>query len=244
MDNNTNESYARRSKKYNDQSNFGSSEPADTKAEPIPEIPPAKDAYYGISDQYSEEDYVGRKRGTRTTRAEKPESKSKIIIGWIISITVAVAVALLVRAFLFEIIMVDGESMYPTLHTNERVAVEKVSRYFGMPERGDIIIVNYPNMDGTFVKRTIGLPGETVEVKNSTVYINGVALEEDYINKDEPYADMPAVVVPENHIFVMGDNRAHSLDSRTYYIGALSHDAIVGHGLSIIWPFSEFRSIN
>ena len=87
-----------------------------------------------------------------------------------LAIGIAVAVAFLVRAFLFEIILVDGPSMQPTLHTDERLAVEKVSRYAGLPERGDIIIVHYS--DGTnnnYVKRAIGLPGETVEIRDSTV---------------------------------------------------------------------------
>lgn len=242
------ESLARRSKRYRDNSNFGST---DHRApEPLRESFNHRIEHtdYSEYDGYDYEDQRGRVQIERSrasqSRAERPESKSRAALGWVISITVAIAIALLVRGFVFEIIQVDGESMWPTLYTNERVAVEKVTRYFGMPERGDIIIVTYPNMDGTFVKRAIGLPGDTVEVKDSTVYINGEAMVEDYINQDEPYADMEAITVPEDHVFVMGDNRAHSLDSRTYYIGALPHENIVGHGFAVIWPFNEWRSIS
>jgi len=248
------ESLARRSRKYRDHSNFGSSGDTD-----YGELKPLQESFnqkrrcqerneYSEYDDYDYTDVRGRVPQARAratqTRADRPESKSRAALGWIISIVLAIAIALLVRGFVFEIIQVDGESMWPTLYTNERVAVEKVSRYFGMPERGDIIIVTYPNMEGTFVKRAIGLPGDTVEVKESVVYINGEPLQEDYINQEEAYADMEAITVPEDHVFVMGDNRAHSLDSRTYYIGSLPHENIVGHGFAVIWPFDEWRNIS
>nr|WP_147568120.1 signal peptidase I [Christensenella intestinihominis] len=174
---------------------------------------------------------------------KKRQEKTKNIWGWVLAIGIAVAVAFLVRAFLFEIILVDGPSMQPTLHTDERLAVEKVSRYAGLPERGDIIIVHYS--DGTnnnYVKRAIGLPGDTVEVRDSTVYINGEALSEDYTNKAEPYADMGPVTVPEDTVFVMGDNRANSMDSRM--VGPIRHDQIVGHAMAVIFPFNEMRSLD
>lgn len=179
---------------------------------------------------------------TRSARHRHKKERSKNIWGWIIAIGIAVAVAFLVRAFLFEIILVDGPSMQPTLHTDERLAVEKVTRYGGLPERGDIIIVHYPDgTDRNYVKRTIGLPGETVEIKNSVVYINGEALSEDYISP-EAYPDMEAVVVPEDSVFVIGDNRANSMDSRM--VGPIAHDQIVGHAMAVLFPFNEIRSLD
>ncbi|MEG2361003.1 MAG: signal peptidase I [Christensenella sp.] len=179
----------------------------------------------------------------RSTRVSKSKSeRTRNVWGWVIAVGIAVAVAFVVRAFLFELILVDGPSMQPTLHTSERLAVEKVSRYVGLPARGDIIIVHYP--DGTnnnYVKRAIGLPGETVEVKDSTVYINGEALDEEYTNKEEEYADMQPVVVPQNSIFVMGDNRANSMDSRM--VGPIKHEWIVGHAVAVIFPFNEIRGL-
>lgn len=160
-----------------------------------------------------------------------------------LSIGLAVIAAFAIRGFLFEIILVDGESMEPTLHTDERIGIEKVTRYSRLPNRGDIIIVKYPNMDGTYVKRAIGLPGETVEVRDSTVYIDGIPLEEGYVS-NEPYADMDPVVVPEDSVFVMGDNRAHSMDSRASYIGAIPQSDIIGHGLFVLWPFDSMHMID
>lgn len=179
---------------------------------------------------------------TRSARHHRKKEHSKNVWGWIIAIGVAVAVAFLVRAFLFEIILVDGPSMQPTLHTNERLAVEKVSRYAGLPNHGDIIIVHYPDgTDRNYVKRAIGLPGDTIEIKDSVVYRNGEALQEDYIS-EEPYADMEATVVPEDAVFVMGDNRANSMDSRI--VGPITHDRIVGHAMAVIFPFNEIRNLD
>ena len=201
------------------------------------------DSYFEpIDDDLLEYDEFGRKR--KPVRAiPRTESKARAVWGWIISIIAAIIIAFVVRAFFFEIILVDGESMLPTLQSDERLAVEKVSRYFGLPEYGDIIIVHYPNMDGTYVKRVIGLPGDTLEVKDSTVYRNGEPLSETYISSD-PYADMDAVTVPEDTVLVMGDNRAHSLDSRTAYIGPIDKDEIVGHATFVIWPFDRMHSVS
>ncbi|WP_082903468.1 signal peptidase I [Christensenella timonensis] len=200
------------------------------------------DSYFEpIDGDLLEYDEFGRKR--KPVRAvPRTESKARAVWGWVISIIAAIIIAFVVRAFFFEIILVDGASMQPTLESDERLAVEKVSRYFGLPEYGDIIIVHYPNMDGTYVKRVMGLPGDTIEVKNSTVYRNGEPLAETYTSSD-PYADMEAVVVPEDTVFVMGDNRAHSLDSRTAYIGPIDKDEIVGHATFVIWPFDRMHSV-
>ncbi len=211
-----------------------------------PQAQPAKEEAiegYDPADLADYDEFGRPRRKAQEIDKSKAQHRRREALGWILSIVIAVAAAILVRTFVFEIILVDGESMYPTLYTNERVAIEKVTRYGGMPERGDIIIVEYPGMTGTYVKRAIGLPGDTVEVKDSTVYINGQPLSEDYVNP-EPYADMAPVTVPEEHVFVMGDNRAHSLDSRTEYIGPISHDAILGHGLFVIWPFDNIHKIS
>ena len=178
---------------------------------------------------------------TGSRAAKRNEEKKKNIWGWILAVGIAVGIALLVRAFLFEIILVDGPSMEPTLYTNERLAVEKVSRYAGLPQRGDIVIVHYSDgTDNNYVKRVIGLPGETVEVRNSTVYINGEALAEDFVSA-KPYEDMAPVTVPEDTIFVMGDNRANSTDSRI--VGPVRQDQIVGHAFAVLYPFDKMRGL-
>jgi signal peptidase I len=173
----------------------------------------------------------------------KRETRAKAVLGWVIAFGVAIAAAMLIRTFVFEIILVEGPSMEPTLYTSERLIVEKVSRYFGLPDRGDIIIVKYPNETDTYVKRAIGFPGETAEIRDSTVYIDGLPLHENYISA-ESYADMPPVTVPEDHVFVMGDNRAHSWDSRVTATGPITREDILGHAVFVIYPFDEMRAIN
>lgn len=179
----------------------------------------------------------------RRLKDKRAKNTSREILSWVMSIGIAVCAAFLIRAFIFEIILVDGESMFPTLHNNERVAIEKMSRYATLPERGDIIIVKYPDMDGTYVKRVIGLPGDILTVIDSTVFVNGMPLDEPYINP-EPYMDMEPQVVPEDAVFVMGDNRAHSMDSRVPYVGPIDKSNIVGHAMFVIWPLNNIHSVS
>lgn len=178
-----------------------------------------------------------------TAPAKKKTSTKHEVISWLLAIGIAVGTAFLIRAFLFEFVVVDGPSMNPTLQTDERIVIEKVSRYFSLPDRGEVVVVHYPNRTENFVKRVIGLPGETLEIRNSIVYINGTPLEEDYVNP-VPYPDYGPVVVPEDHIFVMGDNRANSSDSRMLSVGAIPADAIVGHGLFVAWPFDSIKTLD
>ncbi len=260
MDSEKNSTYARRV------NNFGEEEGARQNTEkainPTDEF--AEDNNYLEEEDFSEEneetkdvntgsmngkyeipsyDAYGREvRAPKVSRTKKRNKKQEAL-GWLISISIAIVVALLVRAFLFEIILVDGDSMYPTLNHGERLAVEKVTRYGGLPDRGDIIIVEYPDPHvGTYVKRVIGLPGDTIEVSDSVLYINGEAYPENYINPEE-YIDFPQTIVPEGHVFVMGDNRGHSLDSRALNVGAIPHDAIIGHAMFVIWPLDNIHSI-
>lgn len=179
---------------------------------------------------------------TQPAAAAKKKSGKKEALGWVAAIAVAIAVAFLIRGFLFEFIVVDGPSMQPTLETGERLGVEKVSRYSSLPERGDIVIVHFPRRTENFVKRAIGLPGDTIEIRDSVVYVNGEPLEEDYVNP-LPYEDFGPVVVEEDHIFVMGDNRANSTDSRALQVGAIPHSAIVGRAVFVAWPPDRMQII-
>lgn len=196
-----------------------------------------------LNDDLISYDEFGRPRKVKKIRRKSRFYENhRVLFGWVISIAAAVAIALILRLFVVEVIMVDGDSMLPTIMTDERIAIEKVSRYFGLPERGDIIIVRYPNTDGTFVKRVVGLPGDQIEIKDSTLYLNGVPQYEDYITQTE-YKDEEAIIVPEGHVYVMGDNRANSMDSRSANVGPIPADQIVGHAMFIIWPLSNIHSI-
>lgn len=174
-------------------------------------------------------------------RRARKRSRGREALSWVICIVGAVAVALLLRAFVFELVTVDGESMEPTLHSYQNLFVEKVSRYSGNIERGQIIIVNYPGEDGVFVKRVVGLPGDTLEVRDGSLYVNGERREEPYILDQEMDYEMEKTTVPADSYFVLGDNRNDSLDS--HLIGSIPQDMVRGHALFIIWPLSDIGSI-
>jgi signal peptidase I len=149
----------------------------------------------------------------------------------------AILIAVLMHLFLAQSSVVYGESMQPNFYTDQRLIVEKFSYRLHPPLRGDVVIVRDP--DGgllPLIKRVVGLPGERVTVADGQVYIDGTAL-------DEPYLDEPtngpsrSWIVPPFHVFVMGDNRNNSRDSR--FFGPVSTDSILGHAVFRYWPLNE-----
>ncbi len=163
-------------------------------------------------------------------------------ISFFIYVMLVVVFALSLRLFIFEPIRVDGSSMINTLLDGEQMFVEKVNYWFNPPKRGEIVIVFYPDHTVSCVKRVIGLPGETVAVKDGAVYVNGEALDESAYWNDYIYGDMAPFTVPEKSIFVMGDNRNDSLDSRDLLgVGPIPYYRIVGRAIAVVWPFSAYR---
>lgn len=134
-------------------------------------------------------------------------------------------------------VRVDGPSMEPSYYHNNRVVVLKVAYMFGKIQRGDVIVFPAPpNPDEDYIKRVIGLPGDELMVNDGNVYVNGQALVEPYINAP-PINSMRPVVVPEGMVFVMGDNRNVSSDSRSW--GSLPIDDIIGKAVFVYWPFDK-----
>lgn len=130
-------------------------------------------------------------------------------------------------------ILVDGASMEPTLETGERVIVNRLSYKFGTPQIGDIIVFHFPrDPSEEYIKRVIGLPGDTVQVKNGSVYVNGQLLNESYIDVKTNYTG--TWQVPEGQLFVLGDNRNNSSDSHDW--GTVPMDYVVGKAILVYWP--------
>ena len=172
----------------------------------------------------------------------------KEIMSWILTIVAAVAIAMVVRTFIFEPVRVDGHSMDDTLSDGEIMFVTKYeytsvfgSAIFGEPQRFDIVICHYPDRGNTnFVKRVVGLPGDTVEIKSDGyLYVNGEKYEETYLTHRPNYT-MKEYTVPEGYYFVLGDNRSNSNDS--HIIGPISRSMIVGHVRQIVFPFNNWRT--
>ncbi|QYG95521.1 signal peptidase I [Iamia sp. SCSIO 61187] len=182
------------------------------------------------------------------------------LVEWVAVIAGAVVIALVVRTFLFTTFWIPSGSMEPTLMgegRRDRVVVNRLAYQWGDPERGDIIVFDVPDgepsisVDGQrvndLIKRVIGLPGETVELRDGDVYIDGEKLDEPYLpdgTRTEP-ADpsRDTFVVPDDAVFVMGDNRGSSRDARYWQHPWVPEDDIVGKAFIRIWPLSEFGGI-
>ncbi|MCL0062707.1 signal peptidase I [Peptococcaceae bacterium] len=162
-------------------------------------------------------------------------SKKSLIRETVESILIAAVLAMIIRLFVIEPFYIPSGSMEPTLMVNDRIIVSKISYYFEEPERGDVVVFKYPkDTSRNFVKRLIAKPGETVELKNSKLYINGKFLPESYLPADLIYPDYGPVTVPEDHYFMLGDNRNSSEDSRFW--GFMHKDLIIGKAVIIYWP--------
>ena len=166
---------------------------------------------------------------------------------WVVSIVTALLAVLIIRSFFFTIIRVDGTSMTDTLQNNDRLFVTVLAMKLHGPDRFDVVITHYDDTRKEYVKRVIGLPGDTLEVKSGVLYVNGEAYEEPFLSPDRivnyslPQYDFGPIEVPEGSYFVMGDNRDNSRDSRR--VGFLSEDKIVGKVRYIIWPLNRIGSV-
>lgn len=172
---------------------------------------------------------------------------------WTKALIIAVLLATVIRTFLFAPIVVDGSSMMPTLHNQDRMIVSKFSYKIGEPERFDIIVFHAPE-GKDYIKRIIGLPGDTVEYKDDTLFVNGKSYEEDYLDTykqeliDGPLTEPFTIeektgkkTVPEGHLFVMGDNRRYSKDSR--HIGTVPMEKVLGKTSILYWPIKDMQII-
>ena len=138
-------------------------------------------------------------------------------------------------------IKIDGSSMEPNLHHGEFVIVSKINYRFGEPERGDVIVFDFPrNITQEYIKRIVGLPGEQIRIEAGKVYVNGILLSEPYLNGEVQYEG--EWEVPENTLFVLGDNRNNSSDSHTW--GVVPMNNLIGEALLVYWPPSSWGLIN
>ena len=162
---------------------------------------------------------------------------------WGISIIAAVVMALLIRTFIVELYIVDGPSMRPTLQHEERLVVSKFIYKLRNPEKGEILIFKYPrDPSRDFIKRVIAVGGDTIEIKEGRVYVNDQMLKEDYI-LEKTRTEYPKVTVPEGTVFVMGDNRNNSDDSRFADVGFVPLDMIKGKAMLVFWPFDKLQTL-
>ncbi len=175
--------------------------------------------------------------------SEEKKSVGEEAKDWIVSIAAAIAVALLIRTFIVELYVVDGPSMRPTLQHEERLVVNKFIYYVRDPKKGEVVIFRYPrDPSRDFIKRVIATAGDTIEIKEGRVYVNDQLLREDYI-LEKTRTEYPKVTIPEGTIFVMGDNRNNSEDSRFPDVGFVPLNLVKGEAVLVFWPVDELKTL-
>ena len=155
------------------------------------------------------------------------------------SIIPAILIAIILNLFIVQPTKVRGESMEPTLHTDEYLLVEKISYRLHEPRRGDVVVFKYPRDEQeNFIKRVIAIPGDMVEIDSGRVSINGQPIVEPYLLQ-LPRESMPLTEIPEGKLFVLGDNRLNSNDSRAF--GMVSMGEVLGRAWLRYWPIDQFN---
>jgi len=176
---------------------------------------------------------------------QEPHSTGSHVLRWLLralreiaeTVIPAVVIALVINLFLAQATQVLGQSMEPNLHTAQRVVVEKVTyRFLHGPRRGNIVVIDLPEQTEMLIKRVVGLPGETIEVRGGEVYIEGERLEEPWMVKPGGGNYGPQTI-PPLHVFVIGDNRGASNDSRNF--GPVPIEHVVGHAWFSYWPMEH-----
>lgn len=162
----------------------------------------------------------------------------KRFLSWLIALAVAAGLGLFVRTYIFTFTRVAGDSMAETLETGDIAFVTKFDYIRNPPARFDVVLLKFPGRDGQYLKRVIGLPGETVDIISGVVHINGTALDEPHAQQSD---DDSHIRLGENEYFVLGDNRPESYDSREEDMGAVGADSFLGRVRAVVWPLGRFR---
>ncbi|MCI8885539.1 MAG: signal peptidase I [Dorea sp.] len=180
-------------------------------------------------------------------RNEEEKGIFSILGGWIMYIVVIIGLTYLIITFVGQRTRVSGSSMETTLSDGDNLIVDKLSYHFTEPKRFDIIVFPYRHEENTYyIKRIIGLPGETIQVIDGYVYINNILLESDIYGAavmDSPGIAAEPVVLGEDEYFVLGDNRNHSSDSRDPNVGILKREDLIGRAWVRIFPFDRLGVI-
>ncbi|THF81285.1 signal peptidase I [Cohnella fermenti] len=212
---------------------------------------------FGKSDAAYPERSEGAGEAPRSGPAPKNPSKAgNETKEWIKALAIAGVLVVILRWFIIQPFVVDGESMEPNFQNRERIIVNMLLYDIRQPKRGEVIVFKVPEENRNFIKRVIAVPGDTVKVEGDDVYVNGEKLNEPYLtdaieqaheaghnynDTDFPNSLYPDGTVPENMLFVMGDNRGNSKDSRM--IGYVPMDHVIGRAELIFWPLNEINYI-
>jgi signal peptidase I len=175
------------------------------------------------------------------TQTQPPRSSLFTALSWMRDLAFSVLLAVILIVFIYQPVKVEGTSMMPVLTDQERIFINKFTYRFGAGniDRGDLVVFFFPlDRSKSYIKRVIGIPGDTVEIDNGTVYVNGARLGEPYV--PDEYRDrqsLPALTVPSDRYFVLGDHRTSSNDSRAW--GTVDRKDIYGKAVFVYWPLDK-----
>ena len=194
-----------------------------------------------------------KKRERERVQAEHLENQSaaqkslREFLGWVIYILIVVCATYLIVTYVGQRTKVSGDSMLNTLHDEDNLIVDKISYRFRAPERYEIIVFPYRHEENTFyIKRIVGLPGDTIQIKDGYLYVNGERSDENYGLERMLSAGIAAeeILLGEDEYFVLGDNRNNSSDSRDPGVGVLKREEIIGRAWVRIWPLKNIGVIS
>jgi signal peptidase I len=233
--------------------------PVDSPTEELPAIPPPRRAAGSHRaptrrpTQPDEPEPAGDSEQPRSQwqpraalRRRRQRAKRRRLLEWPVLVVVALLVAVLVRTFVLQSFYIPSGSMFDTLQINNRVVVNKLSYHLHPIHRGDVVVFNRPSnvkiSDKDLIKRVIGLPGDVMSGHDGSVYVGSRKLTEPYVKAScHGTADFAPITVPAHEMFVMGDNRCNSYDSR--FFGPIPQSLVVGRAFLLIWPLSRFGAL-
>jgi signal peptidase I len=198
-----------------------------------------------VEGEEPDDDVDDRDGEAEDTDAQPRRRWRRTILEWLGVIGGGIAIALLVEAFLIQAFWIPSPSMEPTLGVGDRVLVNKLSYNFHDVNRGDVVVFERPPGAATgengeikdLIKRVIAIGGDTIEARDGNVYVNGKQIEENYLEPGTPTDNLPLTTIPDGRVFVMGDNRTNSEDSRIF--GPIDEDDIVGRAFIRVLPITD-----
>jgi signal peptidase I len=192
-------------------------------------------------EEVSPTEQTGEPSPQTSGQDSRPRSAASAAISWLRDLFLSVVIAIVVILFLYQPVRVEGTSMMPTLVDEERIFINKFVYRFGLADigRGDMVVFWFPkDPSKSYIKRVIGVPGDTVEVREGKVYINSAELTESYVSADyRDTASMPSEILKPDEYFVLGDHRNSSNDSRSW--GTVPRSYIYGKAVFVYWPLDR-----
>ncbi|MFN0168984.1 MAG: signal peptidase I [Bryobacteraceae bacterium] len=168
-----------------------------------------------------------------------------LALSWLRDLGVSFLLAIILVVFIYQPVKVEGTSMMPALTDQERIFINKFTYRFGIDEveRGDMVVFWFPgDRSKSYIKRVIGLPGDSVEIREGAVYVNGQALREEYVPEEyRDHQSLPLVTVPAGQYYVLGDHRTSSNDSRSW--GTVERQFIYGKAVFVYWPIEKMGRV-